>query len=72
MLISSGSCANLAAKILGDGDTITVTQAIRGDLPENLQEHFKKGRVVSGTQTYVATCLRWSTHKDLADDLGVK
>jgi class 3 adenylate cyclase len=70
-LISLGSCANVAAKILGGRDTITVTKAMYDLLPDLLKEHFSKAGVVAGVQTYRATGLRWSRHPDLADDLGV-
>jgi class 3 adenylate cyclase len=71
-LISLGSCANLAAKMLGGGDTITVSKAIYDELPACLQEVFKKDRVVAGMQTYVATGVRWSSHPELAQELEVK
>lgn len=70
-LISLGSCANLAAKILGGTDTITVTQEVYDHLPDNLRVHFKKSAVVGGIQSYQATGLRWSRFPDLADDLEV-
>jgi class 3 adenylate cyclase len=70
-LISLGTCANLAAKILGDRDTITITERMFNLLPECLQEHFKKGSVIAGVQTYRATGLRWSRLPDLAKKLGV-
>lgn len=70
-LISLGTCANLAAKILGGRDTITITEAMFNLLPECLQEHFKKGSVIAGSQTYRATGLRWSRLPDLAKKLGV-
>lgn len=70
-LISLGSCANLAAKVLDDKNTITITKNIYDDLPDSLQEHFKKNGVVGGVQTYRATELRWSNQPELAKDLGV-
>jgi hypothetical protein len=57
-LISLGSCANLGAKVLGKGDTITITKDVYDDLPRCLQEHFIKSRIVANTQTYQATGLR--------------
>jgi class 3 adenylate cyclase len=70
-LISLGSCANLAAKILGGTDTITITKDVFGLLPDCLKEHFNKSAVVTGVQSYRATGLRWSRHLDLADELGI-
>ncbi len=70
-LISLGSCANLAAKVLGDTDTITITQDLFELLPGRLQKHFKKSALVAGVQSYRAAGLRWSRHLDLAADLGV-
>ena len=70
-LISLGSCANLGAKVLGEGDTITITKDIYDDLPDCLKEHFEKSRIVAKTQTYQAEGLRWSKHPELADELRV-
>ena len=70
-MISLGTCANLGAKVLGGGDTITITKDIYDDLPDFLKEHFKKSGIVAGTQTYQAKGLRWSTHSELADELDV-
>lgn len=70
-LISLGSCANLAAKILGANDTITVTKDVYSLLSDNLKEHFKKSATVAGEQSFRATGLRWSQHPDLAHQLGV-
>jgi len=70
-LISLGSCANLGAKVLGDGDTITITKDVYDDLPHCLQEHFMRSRVIAKTQTYQSKGLRWSTYPDLATELGV-
>ena len=70
-LISLGSCANLAAKVLGDKNTITITKGIYDDLSDSLQEHFKKSGIVGGVQTYRATGLRWSNQPELAKELGV-
>jgi class 3 adenylate cyclase len=71
-LISLGSCANLAAKILGNRDTITITKSMYDDLPDSLRERFKKDSVVSGEQTYQATGLRWSKEPELAKEFGVQ
>ncbi len=70
-LISLGSCANLAAKIIGRRDTITITSGMYTVLPDCLKEHFEKADVIAGVQTYKATGVRWSSHPELADDLGV-
>jgi class 3 adenylate cyclase len=70
-VISLGSCANLAAKVLGTSDTITVTQDVYIVLPDDLKEQFKKSAVISGVQSYRAKGLRWSRHPELVDDLGV-
>lgn len=70
-LISLGSCANLAAKVLGSTDTIHVTEDVFESLPECLKELFKKSNIVAGMQCYRATGVRWNQFPDLADDLGV-
>ena len=70
-LISLGSCANLGANVLDDGDRITITKDIYDDLPDCLKEHFRKSSVVANTQTYQASGLRWSDHPELAEELGV-
>jgi class 3 adenylate cyclase len=71
-LISLGTCANLAAKIIGGKDSITITDEMYDVLPECLQDHFEKDEVVSGIQTYLATGLRWSRNTELANELGVE
>ena len=70
-LISLGTCANLAAKVIGGRDTITITSEMYGVLPDFLQEYFVKDEVVSGVQTYRATGLRWIAYPELAKKLGV-
>ncbi len=70
-LISLGSCANLAAKILGGKGTITITDGMFDVLPDCLKGRFKKEAVVAGVQTYRATGLRWSQQPELAEELGV-
>ena len=62
---------NLAAKILGNTDTINVTKDVFDLLPNSLKEHFKKSAIVAGVQCYRAAGLRWSRFPNLADDLGV-
>jgi class 3 adenylate cyclase len=70
-LISLGSCANRAAKVLADGDTVRVTKDVYDDLPDCLKEHFKKSGIVAGVQTYQATGVRWGKYPELAEELGV-
>lgn len=70
-LISLGTCANLAAKIIGGRDTITITSEMYGVLPECLREVFNKDAEVSCVQTYRATGVRWSSHPELAKKLNV-
>jgi class 3 adenylate cyclase len=71
-LISLGSCANLGAKILGTGDTITVTQEVYALLPEALQEYFEKAGTIAGAVTYRATGMCWRKQPRLAEALGVQ
>lgn len=70
-LISLGSCANLAAKVLGSKDTVTITASMYAVLPDCLKEHFQKRDVIAEVQTYEATGLRWTSHPDLAEELNV-
>jgi len=70
-LISIGSCANLAAKVIDGTDTIIVTGESYGLLPRCLKEHFVGWRTVAETRTFKAEGLRWSTHSELARELGV-
>ena len=70
-LISLGTCANLAAKVIGKNDSITITDEMYDVLPECLQKHFEKDKTVADVQTYKASGLRWSSHPDLAEELGV-
>jgi len=70
-LISLGTCANLAAKIIGTRDTVTITAGMYDVLPDCLKEHFKKDEEVAGVQTYKATGLRWSRNPELAKELNV-
>jgi class 3 adenylate cyclase len=71
-LISLGTCANLAAKIIGGRDSITITQEMYDVLPECLQDHFEKDKVVADLQTYRATGVRWGRNSKLAEQLGVE
>ena len=70
-LISLGTSANLAAKIIGGRDSITITDEMYEVLPECLKKHFSQEAEVSGVQTYRASGLRWSRHSELAEELGV-
>ena len=70
-LISLGSCANVAAKIISRRDTITITESMFDLLPSCLQEHFEESDEVAGHLTFKATGLRWSRNADLADELKV-
>lgn len=70
-LISLGTCANLAAKIIGGRDSITITSDMYAALPECLQDHFDEDAVVADVQTYRASGLRWSREPELAKELGV-
>lgn len=71
-LISLGTCANLAAKIIGGRDSVTITVQMYDLLPEFLQDHFAKDKEVAGVQTYRATGVRWSNEPELAKELGVE
>jgi class 3 adenylate cyclase len=70
-LISLGTCANLAAKVIGGKDTITITSEMYNVLPNILQEYFVKDEEVAGVITYRATGLRWTAFPELAKKLGV-
>lgn len=70
-LISLGTCANLAAKIISGRDSITITSEMYDVLPECLQKQFLKDKKVSEVQTYRATGIRWSKNTDLAEKLGI-
>jgi len=70
-LISLGSPANIAAKAIAESGTITVTKRVYELLPECLQEHFIKADDVAGIATYQASGLRWKSHPELSEKLGV-
>lgn len=70
-LISLGSCANLAAKMLGGRDTISITSAMYSLLPKCLKEHFQPAGTIAGVRMYRAVGLRWSRHPELLTELGV-
>ena len=72
-LISLGSCANLAAKIIDSNniDTISVTRELYNCLPASLKNHFSRSRTVSGAVTYQAKDLRWGKYPELAKELDV-
>ena len=71
-LISLGSAANLGAKVLSAGDTITITKDVYDNLPKCLQGHFKKAGIISAAQAYQATSLRWAQQPELADELDIQ
>ena len=54
-LISLGTCANLAAKVIGKNDSITITDEMYDVLPDCLQEHFEKDKIVADVQSYKAS-----------------
>ena len=70
-LIALGTCANVAAKMLSTGDTITIAKDVYDVLGHTLQERFKRDRMVAGVQTYQASGLRWTVFPELADVLDV-
>lgn len=70
-LISLGTCANVAAKMLSTGETITITQEIYDVLEPPLKDEFKRDRKVADVQTYQASGLRWTTATELAEALDV-
>lgn len=70
--ISLGTPANLAAKILGLGNTITITPEVFDVLPAALKEKFNESVEIAGSKTYKASGLRWDKEVDLAKSLDVK
>ena len=70
-LISLGTCANVAAKVIGGRDSISITDEMYFMLPECLQNHFEKSSAISDVQTYQASGVRWSRNPELAEELGV-
>lgn len=70
--ISLGTPANLAAKILGLGNTITITPEVYDLLPKALKDRFAEGGTVFGSKTYKASGLRWDKETDLAKALEIK
>ena len=71
-LISLGTCANVAAKIIGGRDSITISEEMYDVLPACLQDHFQKNKMVADVQTYRATGVRWSRNTELAEELDVE
>lgn len=69
--ICLGTCANIAAKILSEAGTITITGQVYDLLPECLREHFEEVDVIASVVTYQASGLTWNAHPELADELGV-
>jgi class 3 adenylate cyclase len=71
--LSLGTPANLAAKVLGLGNTIRITPEVYKLLPKSLMDHFTNcEKQVAGSDVYEAKALQWSTHPDLAKSLEVK
>lgn len=70
--ISLGTCANLGAKVLGGHDTITITEDVHDDLPNNLKELFSKHGEIAGVGTYRAKGARWGRYPELREELGVE
>jgi class 3 adenylate cyclase len=69
--ICLGTPANLAAKVLGPGNTIRMTGEVYKQLPEELKPHFTQVDDVAGSSVYEAKGLRWDIEPDLATSLGV-
>lgn len=71
--ICLGTPANLAAKVLGKSDTITISEAVFQKLDEKLKEHFhKQDELIAETVVYMASGLRWDLSPELATHLKVK
>lgn len=69
--ISLGTPANLAAKVIGNGDTIRVTSEVYELLPVALQERFELVEPVAGVHVYEASGLRWDNCPELAAELEI-
>lgn len=70
--ICLGTPANMAAKVLGLGNTISITPEVYDLLPTSLRSHFgKREKQIAGSDVYQAQALRWGTQPGLADELGV-
>lgn len=69
-LISLGSCANLAAKIIAVPGSISMTEDVFQDLPDELKVLFDKVSTANGT-CFVATGATWSKFPDLKKKFGV-
>jgi class 3 adenylate cyclase len=70
--ISLGTPANLAAKILGLGNTIIVTPEVYDLLPKALKDKFAESDTIFGAKTYKASGLRWDKEAALTKSLEVK
>jgi class 3 adenylate cyclase len=69
--ICLGTPANLAAKVLGLGNSIRITGEVYAQLPKDLADRFTKKDDVAGAAVYEAKGLRWDSEPDLAKSLGV-
>jgi len=69
--ICLGTPANLAAKILGPGNTIRITAEVYNQLPKELADCFVKIDDIVEATVYEAKSLRWDTKPELAKYLGV-
>lgn len=69
--ICLGTPANLAAKILGPGNTVRITAEVYSLLTKELADCFAEIDDVAGATVYEAKSLRWDTKPDLAKALGV-
>jgi class 3 adenylate cyclase len=69
--ICLGTPANLAAKILGGGNTIRITDEVFAHLPELVQEEFVRVDPIAGVEVYQASGLRWGDHQEIASALNV-
>jgi class 3 adenylate cyclase len=70
--ICLGTPANLAAKVLGRGNTITITSDVYDVLPDELKDEFSASDDVAGAATYQAKALSWTAMPDLAESLNVE
>lgn len=71
-LICIGDSANIAAKILGDSDSIAITSQVYAQLPDALKKHFVSGGNKVGTEVFVAKGLTWCDAPDTAKDCKVE
>jgi class 3 adenylate cyclase len=69
--ICLGTPANLAAKVLGAGNTVRITEEIHQHLPEDIQKHFIKAGTIAGVDVYEAKGSRRTEHIEIAQTLNV-